>query len=312
MIEFIKLFFQMGVIMVTQQPDESIRFIDLLMIGIGCAMFAFGLVFFNIANHLADGGISGITLIFRALFHIDPAYSTILINVPLIIIGWRFLGRQSLIYTIYGTGMLSLCLWVWQRIPLTIALHGDLLLSALGAGIIGGFGSGLLYRYGGTTGGTDIIARIFERFRGVPMGRTLLYLDVVVLLISLVYIDIQHMAYTLIYSYVFARIVNFTQEGAYAARGVIVVSENYQQITDEIMTELERGVSLINGEGGFSHQERKMIYVVVAPSELYRLRQIIQRNDSRAFISVINVNEALGEGFSFGLPDKGWLNRFRH
>jgi len=312
MIEFIKLFFQMGVIMVTQQPDESIRFIDLLMIGIGCAMFAFGLVFFNIANHLADGGISGITLIFRALFHIDPAYSTILINVPLIIIGWRFLGRQSLIYTIYGTGMLSLCLWVWQRVPLTIALHGDLLLSALGAGIIGGFGSGLLYRYGGTTGGTDIIARIFERFRGVPMGRTLLYLDVVVLLISLVYIDIQHMAYTLIYSYVFARIVNFTQEGAYAARGVIVVSENYQQITDEIMTELERGVSLVNGEGGFSHQERKMIYVVVAPRELYRLRQIIQRNDSRAFISVINVNEALGEGFSFGLPDKGWLNRFRH
>ncbi|MEO3456240.1 YitT family protein [Levilactobacillus brevis] len=298
--------------MVTQQPDESIRFIDLLMIGIGCAMFAFGLVFFNIANHLADGGISGITLIFRALFHIDPAYSTILINVPLIIIGWRFLGRQSLIYTIYGTGMLSLCLWVWQRVPLTIALHGDLLLSALGAGIIGGFGSGLLYRYGGTTGGTDIIARIFERFRGVPMGRTLLYLDVVVLLISLVYIDIQHMAYTLIYSYVFARIVNFTQEGAYAARGVIVVSENYQQITDEIMTELERGVSLVNGEGGFSHQERKMIYVVVAPSELYRLRQIIQRNDSRAFISVTNVNEALGEGFSFGLPDKGWLNRFRH
>ncbi|WP_260252525.1 YitT family protein [Levilactobacillus brevis] len=298
--------------MVTQQPDESIRFIDLLMIGIGYAMFAFGLVFFNIANHLADGGISGITLIFRALFHIDPAYSTILINVPLIIIGWRFLGRQSLIYTIYGTGMLSLCLWVWQRVPLTIALHGDLLLSALGAGIIGGFGSGLLYRYGGTTGGTDIIARIFERFRGVPMGRTLLYLDVVVLLISLVYIDIQHMAYTLIYSYVFARIVNFTQEGAYAARGVIVVSENYQQITDEIMTELERGVSLVNGEGGFSHQERKMIYVVVAPSELYRLRQIIQRNDSRAFISVINVNEALGEGFSFGLPDKGWLNRFRH
>ncbi|WP_260145827.1 YitT family protein [Levilactobacillus brevis] len=78
------------------------------------------------------------------------------------------------------------------------------------------------------------------------------------------------------------------------------------------MTELERGVSLVNGEGGFSHQERKMIYVVVAPSELYRLRQIIQRNDSRAFISVINVNEALGEGFSFGLPDKGWLNRFRH
>ncbi|KRN02555.1 hypothetical protein FD13_GL001777 [Levilactobacillus senmaizukei DSM 21775 = NBRC 103853] len=292
--------------------DESIRLIDLVMIGIGCAMFGFGLVFFNIANHLADGGVSGITLIFRALFHIDPAYSTIIINVPLILIGWRYLGRQSLIYTIYGTFMLSLFLWVWQRVPIHIALHGDLLLSALGAGIIGGFGSGLLYRYGGTTGGTDIIARIFERFRGVPMGQTLLWLDVIVLMFSLVYIDIQHMAYTLIYSYVFARIVNFTQEGAYAARGVIVVSDLHQAIADEIMDELQRGVSLIHGEGGYSHQQRQMIYVVVAPSELHRLRQIIQRNDPRAFVSVINVNEALGEGFSFEIPQKNWFSRFRH
>ncbi|WP_125583139.1 YitT family protein [Levilactobacillus cerevisiae] len=293
------------------QKDESIRLFDLIMIGVGCAMFAFGLVFFNIANHLADGGISGITLILRALFKIDPAYSTILINVPLIIIGWRFLGRQSLVYTIYGTVMLSLFLWVWQRVPIVIDLHGDLLLSALGAGLIGGLGSGLLYRYGGTTGGTDIVARIFERFRGVPMGKTLLYLDVVVLLISLVYIDLQHMAYTLIYSYVFSRIVNFTLEGAYAARGVIVVSAKHQEITNDIMDQLERGVSLVNGEGGYSHQERKMIYVVVAPSELHRLRQIISRNDPRAFVSVINVNEALGEGFSFAVPKKGILGRFK-
>ncbi|WP_143463521.1 YitT family protein [Levilactobacillus enshiensis] len=293
------------------QQDESIHVLDLIMIGVGCAMFAFGLVFFNIANHLADGGISGVTLILRALFGIDPAYSTILINVPLILIGWRFLGRQSLIYTIYGTIMLSLFLWIWQRVPIVIQLHSDLLLSALGAGVIGGFGSGLLYRYGGTTGGTDIIARIFERFRGVPMGRTLLYLDVVVLLFSLVYIDIQHMAYTLIYSYIFARIVNFTQEGAYAARGIIVVSDHHQEITDNIMDELGRGVSLIDGEGGYSHQARKMIYVVVAPSELHRLRQIIQRNDPRAFVSVINVNEALGEGFTFSVPKKGWLGKLK-
>lgn len=293
------------------QKDESIHVLDLMMIGIGCAMFAFGLVFFNIANHLADGGISGVTLILRALFGIDPAYSTILINVPLILIGWRFLGRQSLIYTIYGTIMLSFFLWIWQRVPIVIQLHGDLLLSALGAGVIGGFGSGLLYRYGGTTGGTDIIARIFERFRGVPMGRTLLYLDVIVLLFSLVYIDIQHMAYTLIYSYIFARIVNFTQEGAYAARGIIVVSDHHQAITDNIMDELGRGVSLIDGEGGYSHHPRKMIYVVVAPSELHQLRQIIQRNDPRAFVSVINVNEALGEGFTFAVPKKGWIGKLK-
>lgn len=289
----------------TQTQDDSIKLIDLFMIGIGCATMAFSLVVFNIANHLADGGISGITLIFRALFHIDPAYSTILINLPLLVVGWRFLGKQSLIYTIYGTIMLSLFLWIWQRVPIAIDLHGDLLLSSLAAGIVGGSGSGLLYRYGGTTGGTDIVARIMERFRGVPMGQTLLYLDVVILLISLVYIDVRHMAYTLIYSYIFARIVNFMQAGAYTARGLIIVSEKYQEITNDIMDQLERGVSLISGEGGYSHRPRKMIYVVVSPHELHQVRQIINRNDPHAFVSVISVTEALGEGFSFEIPRHG-------
>lgn len=295
----------------TQKRDEKIRLLDLIMIAIGCAGLGFSLVFFNIANHLADGGISGITLIIRALTHFDPAYSTILINVPLLLIGWRYLGRQSLIYTIYGTTMLAVFLWIWQRVPFAIDLHGDLLLASLGAGIIGGMGSGLLYRYGGTTGGTDIVARIMERFRGVPMGQTLLALDVVVLLVSLVYINIQHMAYTLIYSYVQSRIINFMQEGAYAARGIIIVSDQYQAITDAIMDDLQRGVSLVNGEGGYSHQPRQMIYVVVAPSELHALRQIINRYDQHAFVSVINVNEALGEGFSYAVPRKGWLGKLK-
>ncbi|CAJ1227737.1 membrane protein [Levilactobacillus zymae] len=296
----------------TQIKDEQVRLLDLIMIGLGCATLAFSLVFFNIANHLADGGISGITLIIRALFHFDPAYSTILINIPLLAIGYRYLGKQSLIYTIYGTFMLSLFLWIWQRVPLAIDLRGDLLLAALGAGIAGGFGSGLIYRYGGTTGGTDIVARIMERFFGVPMGQSLLWLDVVILLISLVYINVPHMAYTLIYSYILTRIVNFTQEGAYAARGILVVSEHYQDITNAIMDQLERGVTLLHAEGGYSHQSRQMIYVVVAPNELHTLRHIIHECDPKAFVSVISVTEALGEGFTFAVPKKRFLARFRH
>jgi uncharacterized membrane-anchored protein YitT (DUF2179 family) len=120
------------------------------------------------------------------------------------------------------------------------------------------------------------------------------------------------MAYTLIYSYIFARIVNFTQEGAYAARGVIIISPKHQEIADDIMARLERGVSLIDGEGGYSHQARKLLYVVVAPSELHRLRQIIAHHDDKAFVSIINVNEALGEGFSFQVPKKGWLGKLKH
>lgn len=294
-----------------QVQEEKIRVLDLLMIGLGCAALAFSLVFFNIANHFADGGISGITLIIRALFHFDPAYSTILINVPLLAIGYRYLGKQSLIYTVYGTVMLSVFLWIWQRVPIAIDLRGDLLLAALAAGITGGFGSGLIYRYGGTTGGTDIVARILERFLGVPMGQSLLWLDVIILLISLVYINVPHMAYTLIYSFIMTRIVNFTQEGAYAARGIIVISDQYQVITNAIMDRLQRGVSLVNGEGGYSHRERKIIYVVVAPHELHTLRQIITDCDPHAFVSIISVAEALGEGFSFAVPKRRLWDRIK-
>ena len=97
-----------------KQLTRTLR--DLLAIGFGCFFYAFGLVAVNIKNHLAEGGITGITLILRYWFHIDPAYSTIFLNIPLIILGYKFLGKRALAYTIYGTGMLSAGLWVWQRL----------------------------------------------------------------------------------------------------------------------------------------------------------------------------------------------------
>lgn len=291
--------------------EEKIHFVDLLMITIGCAAYAFALVTFNIANQLADGGISGVTLILKGLFNFNPAYSTIIINIPLIMIGYRFLGRRSIIYTLYGTLMLSLFLWVWQRVPINIALHHDLFLAAMAAGITGGAGSGLVYRFGGTTGGTDIIARIFERFRGIPMGQTLLWLDILVLFVSLVYIDIRHMAYTLLYSYVFSRLVNFILSGTYAAKGVLIISTKSQEIIDQVMTVMERGVSILHGEGGYSHKDRPMLYIVVSPSELHELQTIVGELDENAFMTIFDVNEAIGEGFTYSRPTRGLFKHAR-
>ncbi|GAX01947.1 YitT family protein [Secundilactobacillus silagei] len=293
----------------TNNVEEKVRFIDLLMITIGCAAYAFALIKFNIANQLADGGISGVTLILKGLFNFNPAYSTILINIPLILFGYRFLGRRAIIYTLYGTVMLSVFLWIWQQVPLSIDLHHDLFLAAMAAGITGGAGSGLLYRYGGTTGGTDIIARIFERFRGIPMGQTLLWLDILVLVVSLVYIDVRHMAYTILYSYVFSRLVNFILSGTYAAKGVLIISSKSQEIIDQVMTVMERGVSILHGEGGYSHKDRPVLYVVVSPSELHDLQMIVSELDKSAFMTIFDVNEAIGEGFTYARPSH---NLFKH
>ena len=282
---------------------------EIVLIIIGTSIYAFGLVYLNIANQLAEGGVSGITLILKALFGIDPAYSTLFINIPLILIGGKILGKRSLAYTVLGTLSLSAFLWIWQRIPLQINLQHDLLIVSLLAGLVAGIGSGLVYRMGGTTGGSDIIARILEKNYGISMGRSLLALDVIVLLASLSYIDLKRMMYTLIVSYVFSRVIDSILDGGYAAKGILVVSNKNEEIAPLLMTGLERGVTFLSGEGGFSGQSKKIIYIVVSSSEITEVKRIIHDIDEKAFVSVINVHEVEGEGFTYLKPQTKLLKR---
>lgn len=274
---------------------------EFIMIILGALIYGFGLVAINIKNNLAEGGMTGVTLILRAWWHLDPAYSTIFLNIPLIILGYHFLGRKGMIYTIFGTLALSGSLWMWQRVPfmLNINLHHDLFIAGVLAGIFGGFGSGLIYRYGGTTGGSDVIARILELERGIPMGRTLLAIDVIVLLTSLTYLDIEHMMYTLLSSFVFSKIVDATQDGSYSAKGLLIISEQHEEIAQALMNELERGATFLNAEGGYQHDQRPIVYCVVAPSEVVQAKKIIMKIDPSAFVSIIDVHEAVGEGFTY-------------
>ena len=282
---------------------------EVVMIMVGTSIYAFGLVYLNIANHLAEGGVSGITLILRALFGIDPAYSTLLINIPLILIGGKILGKRSLAYTVLGTVSLSAFLWIWQRVPLQINLQHDLLIVSLLAGLIAGTGSGLVYRMGGTTGGSDIIARILEKNYGISMGRSLLVLDVIVLLASLTYIDLKRMMYTLIVSYVFSRVIDSILDGGYSAKGILAVSNKNEEIAPLLMTGLERGVTFLSGEGGFSGHSKKIIYMVVSSSELNEVKRIVHEIDEKAFLSIINVHEVEGEGFTYLKPQSKLFKR---
>ncbi|PTO40171.1 hypothetical protein C6P52_01340 [Enterococcus mundtii] len=275
---------------------------EIFLIILGTSIYAFGLVYLNIANHLAEGGVSGITLILHALFHVDPAYSNLLINIPLILLGGKILGKRALAYTILGTVSLSVFLWIWQRIPLQINLEHDLLIVSLLAGLIAGVGSGIVYRMGGTTGGSDIIARILEKNHGISMGRSLLAFDVMVLLASLTYIDLKRMMYTLIASYVFSRVIDFILDGGYSAKGILVVSNKSEEIAPLLMTGLQRGVTFLHGEGGFSGVDKKMIYMVVSARELNEVKRIIHEIDEHAFLSILNVHEVEGEGFTYLKP----------
>ncbi len=281
--------------------NKEVKFhpLNFLMIALGTAIYAFGFVNFNMVNHLAEGGVSGITLIFHALFQINPAYTQILLNIPLFILGVKIFGKRGMIYTIHGTVCLSIFIWLFQRMSFSIDLAHDTLIAALLAGIFAGIGGGIVFRYGGTTGGGDIIGRYFEQKKGFALGQTLFVFDILVLTLSLSYIDIQHMMYTVIASFVFSQVVAVVQNGGYTVRGMLIISRKYATISQKITDEIGRGATYLKAEGVYSGNDTKVIYIVLSPIQVQAVKAILAEIDPDAFVSIINVHEVIGSGFTY-------------
>lgn len=266
---------------------------------LGAAIFSFGLVHFNIQHELAEGGFTGITLILLFAFNWDPAIMNLLLNIPMFMIGWKLLGRRVFIYTIIGTVSVSVFLKVFMKYQFTIHMEDDLFLVALFAGVFIGVGLGIIFRYGGTTGGVDIIARLAQKYIGWGMGKTMFIFDAFVMLLSwIVYLDHRSMMYTLVALFVGARVIDFVQEGAYAARGAFIISANPQAIAAKITQEMERGVTVLQGHGHFTQTELEVLYCVVGRNEIMRLKNIITSVDPHAFVTVTDVHDVMGEGFT--------------
>jgi uncharacterized membrane-anchored protein YitT (DUF2179 family) len=277
----------------------SLRMKNIAFILLGSAIFSFGIVNFNIQNNLAEGGFTGITLLLYFLFHINPAYTNLLLNIPVFFIGWKFLGKTTFLYTIIGTVGVSIFLDLFQRYEVTIPIKGDLFLAALFAGAFIGIGLGIIFRYGGTTGGVDIIARLTHKYVGWSMGKTMFLFDAIVISVSLItYLDPRQAMYTLVAVFIGARVIDFMQEGAYSARGAWIISDHFESIGDKINAEMDRGVTILKGYGSFTKENREVLYCVVGRNEIVRLKNIIASIDPHAFVSVTVVHDVLGEGFT--------------
>lgn len=280
------------------KEDKRLTFKNLLMIALGVAIYTFGFVKFNMAYHLAEGGIAGVTLIINFLTGLNPAYSSLLLNLPLFVLGARVFGKKSLVLTIYGTLTMSIFIWLWQRVPIEIPLKNDMMLVAVVAGLFAGVGSGLVFRYGATTGGTDIIGRVLEEKFGFKLGQTLLTIDLLVLLASLTYIDLQHMLYTLIASFVFSQVVTVVQNGGYRVRGMIIITKQSDLVAKRILNEINRGVTFLQGQGAYSGTSYQVLYVVLNPSEVRDVKAILLDMDPDAFISILDVDEVVSSDFT--------------
>jgi uncharacterized membrane-anchored protein YitT (DUF2179 family) len=277
----------------------NLKIKNILFILIGAAIMSFGLVNFNMQNKLAEGGFTGITLLFFFLFKWDPSYINLILNIPLFFIGWKLLGRNSFLYTLVGTVAVSVFLWIFQRYTINMPLHSDLTLAALFAGVFTGIGLGIIFRFGGTTGGVDIIARLVQKYAGWNMGKTMFMFDACVITISLItYLNYKQAMYTLVAVFVGARVIDFMQEGAYTARGAMIISDKNEEISSQILSEMNRGVTVLRGYGSYTKSDREVLYCVVAKNEIVRLKNLITSVDPHAFISITIVHDVHGEGFT--------------
>lgn len=278
---------------------KDIKLKNIFFIILGSAIFSFGLVHFNIQNELAEGGFTGITLILFFAFKWDPAIMNLLLNIPMFFIGWRMLGRRIFTYTVVGTIAVSLFLRVFMKYQIDVELKDDMFLVALFAGIFVGVGLGIIFRYGGTTGGVDILARLAQVHWGWSIGKTMFMFDAAVILVSwFVYLDHRSVMYTLVALFVGARVIDFVQEGAYAARGMFIISDHQDAIATRIALEMDRGVTVFKGYGHFTKADRNILYCVVSKNEIMRLKGIVNAVDPHAFVSVMEVHDVLGEGFT--------------
>ena len=267
---------------------------EYLIITVGCFFYAVSINYFFISNHLAEGGVAGICLILFYLFKLPVGIMYFVINIPLLIMGWKLVGRDFLFKTLYGTSCLSFL------ITLTETWKGpsnDIMLGSIYGGVLIGIGLGLIFMVNGSTGGTDVVARILNRYFDIPLGRTMLILDVVILGIAAIFFGKEIVMYTLISMTIVSKAIDYFQDGYTKAKGITIISSKSEEIKERIMNETGRVTTIIKGEGGFTGNEIDLLFCVVSKFEVTKVKTIVKETDSFAFLTISDVSEVLGEGF---------------
>lgn len=253
-----------------------------------CAVAINGIL---IPQGFLNAGFSGLALAIHYLFPGLPvAWIYFLLNVPLFAIGWKYVGRRFFLYSLAGMVIFSLAIqWIHLPVPVENGI-----LSALLAGIISGAGSGIILKSLGSAGGLDILAVVMLQRFSVRLGSTSLGFNSLLLLIGAALFSIEIALYTLIYVFVTSHIINLVVTGLSQRKAVIIISPRWKELSQEILHRIHRGVTILEGHGGYSGKEERVIYTVITFQELPRLKNVIKRLDPEAFMVVTDTLEVMG------------------
>jgi uncharacterized membrane-anchored protein YitT (DUF2179 family) len=282
---------------------------DFLLIGISSLIQAFSLRVFFVPANLASGGVSGIAQLINHFTGWPIGLMVFLGNIPLFLLGWRFLGGRSFaIRTAFAIVTYAILTDLLVETPfftengagtrLIQDLQGDIFLNSLYGAVVSGIGYGLVYRARGTSGGSDILARILNNWRGISMTQSYLIVDTAVILGAGFVFGWKQALYAMIALYVSGLVAETTLEGGGTVRTAMIVTKEADTISNRVLEELQRGVTILDASGAYTGESRPVLYCVITRAEVATLKSIVNQVDPHAFMVIGIAHEALGEGFN--------------
>ena len=289
----------MSFFLIKEKPFTKKWFISRGLILIGSFILASGLVLFITPYKIIPGGVYGISIVLHYLFGTPVGLVALCFDIPLTIIGVKVLGPRFGYKTVLGFSLTAIftdtLTYFWGFEPL---VKGDALLSSIFGGVLLGLGLGLIFRSKATSGGSDIIAMIIAKKTRLPLGMLMIYVDsVIVLLGLLVFQDWKIPLYSWIVIFISGKVIDIVITGISYDKSIFIISEKHEEIRDKIINNLNRGGTYIEGKGMFNMADRKIIFTVVNRRELFLLEEYIHEIDPKAFLTVMDATEILGEGF---------------
>ncbi|HHV72766.1 MAG TPA: YitT family protein [Clostridia bacterium] len=247
---------------------------------------------------LLSGGISGLALLTKYVFNLPIPLGIFLFNVPIFIWGIKCLSKSFLVYSFVGIITLIIALPLTK--PFIPIPDLDLILVSISSGIVNGIGGGIIFKYGGSPGGTSIIAMIMKKKRNISIGSFSFYSNALILALSLFFFDLKITLYTAVSIWISGKMNDYVIDGINRNKSVIIISDKSAEIAMHIMKDLHRGVTYLEGCGAFSGCHKSVINCVVSNYEIAKLREIVANLDQQAFMFITDVTEVSGKGFTWG------------
>ena len=269
----------------------------LLAVMIGELFCAVAITFFFVPHRLLSGGVGGISIMIQYLTGYSSGIFIFLINIPLLILGFRKLSKPFMIFTFISSNLLSLYLVMLKQMSLNFYVE-DILLSAVFGGVLNGIGMGILFRNATSQGGLDILAMIARKQWNLNIGYALMGMNFVIVSTASVLFGIERGMYTLIAMYIAYQCVDKVISGFDIKKQIIIISSRSEEIARQIMIDPHRGVTLLQGRGAYTGESKEVIYCVASNRQVVRIKQVVEEFDSRAFISISDMVEVKGKGFT--------------